>query len=112
MSNAHEFVGETFNMKRIKEIVTSELSWFEESHDTLGEEGIYVFDIVSGSLGQYQQKSIAEFFKIDLDSDGIADTHSFIKEVEDYLSESIGLKGNFNFGYLESDNCFGLFYNE
>lgn len=105
-NSVHDFVGRSFNMKRIKELVEKELY-----HDYGSESCVYLFDMVSGSYGNLQQKYIAEYFEIRLDPDGIADSHSFISDVENYLTESIGLDGDFFFGYLEADNTYGLFYN-
>lgn len=108
--NYEVFVKEKFNTDRILDIVERELEVALENNINLSEEGLHVFDIVSGSYGRFQQETIAEFFGIELDEEGIADNHSFIKEVEDHLTSLINLSGSFYFSYLEADNSFGLFF--
>lgn len=106
----HDFVGKTFKLKEIKGIVEGELDIEKENKGTFPEHGLYLFDIVSGSFGQFQQEKIAEFFEFDLEEDGIADEDPFIEEVSDYITDVMGLEGYFGFNYLEGDGSYGLFY--
>lgn len=79
----------------------------------------YVFDLVSGSYGRYQARTILEAFGYEVDEDFESDEWVFY-EIDDFASkvaEEInkeirkrGLQGDVSFGHLESDGSYGLFY--